>query len=149
MSNFGQILKEIGEFGSFQKRLVAVLCIPSIFVAFDVMGQVFTGMNFPHHCNTDWILNQGPNLTDERQRNLTIPVNADGKYKSCEMFTPVDLDLEIIEAYGINTTTGCINGSDYVAPKGASSIVTEVRNTCLHSRTVVLGKNRQTFLFVP
>ena len=132
MSNFGKILKEIGEFGYFQKRLVAALCIPSVFVAFDVIAQVFIGMSFPHHCNTDWILTRGSNLTDERQKNLTIPVNKDGLYETCEMFTPVDLDLETIEAYGINTTTGCINGSDFEVPRGESSIVTEVRSTCLY-----------------
>nr|CBN81997.1 Solute carrier family 22 member 13 [Dicentrarchus labrax] len=136
MTNFGQILKEIGEFGLFQKRLVAALCIPTLFTAFDVIGQVFTGMNFPHHCNTDWILERGPNLTDERQRNLTIPVNKDGKYESCKMFTPVDLDLETIEAYRINTTTGCINGSDFEAPKGSSSIVTEFNLVCDRSSLI-------------
>ncbi|XP_029313820.1 solute carrier family 22 member 13-like [Cottoperca gobio] len=130
MSNFGQILKEIGEFGLFQKRLVAALCIPSMFVAFDVIGQVFVGMSFPHHCNTDWILERGPNLTEERQRNLTLPVGKDGSFESCEMFTPVDLDLETIEAYGINSTTGCTNGWDYEAPMGASSIVTEFNMVC-------------------
>lgn len=137
MSNFGQILKEIGEFGLFQKRVVAALCIPSIFVAFDVIGQVFTGLNFPHHCNTDWILDRGPNLTDDIKRNLTIPVNKDGKYESCEMFTPVDWDLETIVVYGINTTTGCINGSDFEAPKGASSLVTEVRTLLFYHKIFV------------
>ncbi|KAG7524584.1 solute carrier family 22 member 13-like [Solea senegalensis] len=130
MSNFEQILMEIGEFGLFQKLLVAALCIPSIFLAFDLIGQVFTGMNFPHHCNTDWIFAQATNLTEERQKNLAIPLNDDGKYESCEMFTPVD--LETSEAYGVNATTGCINGSVYETPKGASSIVTEfdlVRST--------------------
>uniref|UniRef100_A0A665UDH9 Major facilitator superfamily (MFS) profile domain-containing protein n=1 Tax=Echeneis naucrates TaxID=173247 RepID=A0A665UDH9_ECHNA len=73
MSNFAQILKEIGEFGLFQKRLVAALCIPSIFVSFDVISQVFVCMSFPNFCNTDWILDRGPNLTNERQKNLTIP----------------------------------------------------------------------------
>uniref|UniRef100_A0A4W6D8S3 Solute carrier family 22 member 13b n=2 Tax=Lates TaxID=8186 RepID=A0A4W6D8S3_LATCA len=136
MSNFGQILKEIGEFGLFQKRVVAALCIPSIFVAFDVIGQVFTGLNFPHHCNTDWILDRGPNLTDDIKRNLTIPVNKDGKYESCEMFTPVDWDLETIVVYGINTTTGCINGSDFEAPKGASSLVTEFDLVCDRSSVI-------------
>ncbi|KAM6971563.1 solute carrier family 22 member 13-like [Tautogolabrus adspersus] len=130
MSNFGEILKEIGEFGLFQKRLLAALCIPSIFVAFDVFGQVFTGMSFDHNCNTDWILERGPNLTEDRQRNLTLPVNKDGKYESCKMFTPVDLDLETIEAYGINTTTGCLDGWDYQAPIGASSTVTEFNLVC-------------------
>ncbi|KAL6097782.1 slc22a13 [Pungitius sinensis] len=136
MSNFGQILKEIGEFGLFQKRLVAALCIPSLFTAFDVIGQVFTGLSFPHHCNTDWILERGPNLTDEARKNLTLPVNEAGAYESCAMFSPVDLDLEIIEAYGINTTTGCINGSDFVVPEGASSIVTEFNLVCDRSSLV-------------
>ncbi|XP_038584768.1 solute carrier family 22 member 13b isoform X1 [Micropterus salmoides] len=136
MSNFGQILKEIGEFGLFQKRLVAALCIPSMFTAFDVISQVFIGMNFPHHCNTNWILDLGPNLTDERQRNLTLPVNKDGSFESCQMFTPVNLDLETIEAYGINDTTGCINGSVFEAPKGASSIVTEFDLVCDRSSLI-------------
>ncbi|XP_069559558.1 solute carrier family 22 member 13-like [Brachyistius frenatus] len=136
MSNFGLILKEIGEFGLFQKRLVAALCIPSIFVAFDVIGQVFTGMSFPHHCDTDWILKHGSNLTDERQRNLTIPVNQDGRFESCKMFTPVDLDLETIEKYGINTTTGCVDGSDFEAPQGAFSIVTEFDLVCDRSSLI-------------
>ncbi|XP_024859634.1 solute carrier family 22 member 13 isoform X1 [Kryptolebias marmoratus] len=130
MSNFGQILKEIGEFGLFQKRLVAALCIPSLFVAFDVIGQVFTGISFPHHCNTDWILERGPNLTDEYKRNLTIPVNSEGMFENCKMFTPVSWDLETIEKYGINSTTGCTNGSDFESPKGASSLVTEFNLVC-------------------
>lgn len=129
MSNFRQILTEIGAFGLFQKRLVAALCIPSVFVAFDVIGQVFTGMSYPHRCNTDWILERGPNLTDERKRNLTIPVNSEGKFESCEMFIPVNRDLETIEKFGINSTIGCMNGSDFKLPNGASSIVTEVRMT--------------------
>ncbi|XP_034561796.1 solute carrier family 22 member 13-like [Notolabrus celidotus] len=130
MSDFRQILKEIGEFGLFQKRLVAALCIPIVFVAFDVICQVFTGLNFQHHCNTDWILKLRPNLTEERQRNLTLPVNKDGKYESCKMFTPVDLDLETIEAYGINSTTGCIDGWVYDAPRAAASIYTEFDLVC-------------------
>ncbi|KAI9521973.1 hypothetical protein NQZ68_040883 [Dissostichus eleginoides] len=130
MSSFGEILREIGEFGGFQKRLLAGMCILSIFAAFDIAGQVFVGLNFPHHCNTDWILERGPNLTEERQRNLTLPLNNDGGFESCEMFTPVDLDLETIEAYGINKTTGCTHGWDYDAPVGASSIMTEFDVVC-------------------
>nr|XP_054607182.1 solute carrier family 22 member 13 isoform X1 [Nothobranchius furzeri] len=131
MSNFAQILKEIGEFGLFQKRLVAALCLTSLFTAFDVIGQVFTGVNFPHHCNTDWILDRGgSNLTKDKKQNLTIPVNRDGMFESCKMFTPVELDLEEIEKYGINSTTGCTNGSDFQLTKGASSIVSEFSLVC-------------------
>uniref|UniRef100_A0A671XNX4 Solute carrier family 22 member 13b n=1 Tax=Sparus aurata TaxID=8175 RepID=A0A671XNX4_SPAAU len=141
MSNFGQILKQVGEFGLFQKCLLAALCIPSMFGGFDVIGQVFTGMSFPHHCNTDWILERGPNLTAERQRNLTLPVNKDGRFESCKMFTPVDLDLETIEAYGINSTTGCIDGWVYEAPEGASGIVTEFDLVCDKSGLIEVAQS--------
>uniref|UniRef100_A0A3B3UQJ8 Solute carrier family 22 member 13b n=1 Tax=Poecilia latipinna TaxID=48699 RepID=A0A3B3UQJ8_9TELE len=124
------VLKEVGAFGLFQKSLLIALCIPSIFPAFDVTSQVFTGMSFPHHCNTDWILERGPNLTKERQRNLTIPVDENGRFESCKMFTPVDLDLETIEKYGLNRTTGCISGWDYEVQPGVSNIVTEFNLVC-------------------
>ncbi|XP_034004214.1 solute carrier family 22 member 13-like isoform X2 [Trematomus bernacchii] len=141
MSSFGEILREIGEFGGFQKRLLAGICILSIFSAFDMLGQVFVGLNFPHRCNTDWILERGPNLTEERQRNLTLPLNKDGGFESCEMFTPVDLDLETIEAYGINKTTGCTHGWDYDAPVGASSIVTEFDVVCDSSGLIEVSQS--------
>ncbi|XP_005912373.1 solute carrier family 22 member 13b [Haplochromis burtoni] len=136
MSNFGEILKEINSFGLFQKRLVVALCIPSIFLAFDVIGQVFVGMSFPHNCNTDWIVERGPNLTEDRQKNLTIPVKEDGGFESCLMFTPVDWNLEMIEKYGINTTTECVNGTDFEASGGASSIVTEFDLVCDRSNFI-------------
>lgn len=126
MTSFGQVLKEVGGFGLFQKRLLAAVCVPGMFAAFDVISQVFTGMSFPHHCNTDWILVRGPNLTEDKQKNLTIPVDQDGRFESCEMFTPVDLDLEVIESYGLNSTTGCRDGWKYEVQPGSSSIVTEV-----------------------
>ncbi|XP_056155686.1 solute carrier family 22 member 13-like [Lampris incognitus] len=130
MSGFGQVITEIGEFGLFQKRLLAATCIPNIFIAFDMISQVFTSIRFSHHCNTDWILAQGPNLTYEKQKNLTLPVDRDGKYESCSMYTPVDLDLETIEAYGINSTVKCMDGWDYAAPVGSSTLVNEFDLVC-------------------
>uniref|UniRef100_A0A3B3Y2F6 Major facilitator superfamily (MFS) profile domain-containing protein n=1 Tax=Poecilia mexicana TaxID=48701 RepID=A0A3B3Y2F6_9TELE len=112
MSSFGDVLKEVGEFGLFQKSLLVALCIPSIFPAFDVSSQVFTGLSFSHSCNTDWILERGPNLTKERQRNLTIPVDQDGRFE---------------------TTTECIDGWDYEVQQGASSLVTDVSKNPLFS----------------
>ncbi|XP_061614765.1 solute carrier family 22 member 13b isoform X1 [Phyllopteryx taeniolatus] len=131
MSTFAHILKEIGEFGLFQKRLVAALCVPSVFIGFDIIGQVFAGVDFPNYCNTDWILERvDANLTRERQKRLTIPVSPDGSFQSCLMYTAVDSDLETIELYGLNATTGCLNGSEFEVPTGASSIVTEFNLVC-------------------
>uniref|UniRef100_A0A8C5I0A2 Solute carrier family 22 member 13-like n=1 Tax=Gouania willdenowi TaxID=441366 RepID=A0A8C5I0A2_GOUWI len=136
MSDFGRILKEIGAFGVYQKRLVAVLFIPSIFTAFDLIGQVFLALSFPHHCNTDWILERGTNLSEQKQLNLTIPLNQDGTIESCQMFTPVDWDLETIETYRINTTIGCINGSDFEKPQGSLTLVTEFDLVCEQSSLI-------------
>ncbi|XP_077591769.1 solute carrier family 22 member 13-like [Stigmatopora nigra] len=131
MSTFAQVLKEIGEFGPFQKRLVAALCVPNIFVAFDIIGQVFSGLSYPNYCNTDWILDLADsNLTLERQKELTIPRDPDGGFQSCIMYAPVDSDLETIERYGLNSTTACQNGTRFELPTGARSIVTEFGLSC-------------------
>ncbi|XP_036414234.1 solute carrier family 22 member 13b isoform X1 [Colossoma macropomum] len=130
MISFAQILSEVGDFGTFQKRLLVAICIPNFFTAFHMFGQVFTGLTFRHHCNTDWIRKQGPNLTLQQQLNLTIPRQQDGQYDSCSMFTPVDLGLEDIEAFGLNETTKCTNGSVYEAPEGSSTLITEFNLVC-------------------
>ncbi|XP_035382548.1 solute carrier family 22 member 13b isoform X1 [Electrophorus electricus] len=130
MIEFGQILSAVGEFETFQKRLLLAVCIPNVFTAFHMFSQVFTGLNFPHNCNTDWILKQGPNLTLEEQLNLTIPVDPAGGYETCKMFTPVELDLETIKAYGINGTEECMDGWTYHAPPDSSTLITEFNLVC-------------------
>ncbi|KAK0154707.1 Solute carrier family 22 member 13 [Merluccius polli] len=107
-----------------------VLLILNILIGVETFLSVFTGLNFPHHCNTDWIVAISPNLTYEKQLNLTIPTGEDGRYDSCTMFTPVDLDLETIEAYRINSTTNCTDGWVYKMPESSSSYITEFNLVC-------------------
>ncbi|XP_016328667.1 solute carrier family 22 member 13b [Sinocyclocheilus anshuiensis] len=130
MIDFAQILSSVGEFGAFQKRLLMAVCLPNIFTAFHMFGQVFTAISFPHNCNSSWILQRAPNLTEEKQLNLTIPLDTEGQYESCKMFSPVDLELDAIEAYGINTTTSCSDGWVYKAPEGSSTLITEFDLVC-------------------
>ncbi|XP_021414074.2 solute carrier family 22 member 13 isoform X3 [Oncorhynchus mykiss] len=130
MVAFGKILPVVGEFGAFQNRLLLAVSIPNIFMAFHMFSQVFTGMNFPHHCNTDWILARGPKLTYDQQKNLTLPMNDVGEYESCRMFTPVDLDLETIQEQGINSTIYCTDGWVYNTPQGNPTLVTEFNLVC-------------------
>ncbi|XDV47426.1 hypothetical protein PO909_017056 [Leuciscus waleckii] len=130
MIDFAQILSSVGEFGAFQKRLLVAVCLPNIFTAFHMFGQVFTAISFPHNCNSSWILQRAPNLTEERQLNLTIPLDSKGQYESCKMFSPVDLDLDVIEAYGINATTSCTDGWVYKAPEHSSTLITEFDLVC-------------------
>uniref|UniRef100_A0A3B1IXG7 Solute carrier family 22 member 13b n=1 Tax=Astyanax mexicanus TaxID=7994 RepID=A0A3B1IXG7_ASTMX len=125
MISFAQILSEVGEFGAFQKRLLVAICIPNFFTAFHMFSQVFTGLPFRHHCNTSWILTQAPNLTLQQQLNLTLPADQHGQYESCSMFSPVQLGLEEIQAYGLNETTSCTDGWIYQAPPDSSTLITE------------------------
>uniref|UniRef100_A0A4W5NF52 Solute carrier family 22 member 13b n=1 Tax=Hucho hucho TaxID=62062 RepID=A0A4W5NF52_9TELE len=123
-------LPSFGEFGPFQNRLLLAISIPNIFMAFHMFSQVFTGMNLPHHCNTDWILARGPELTYDQQKNLTLPMNDVGEYESCRMFTPVDLDLETIQEQGLNSTIYCTDGWVYDTPQGNPTLVTEFNLVC-------------------
>ncbi|XP_044150187.1 solute carrier family 22 member 13-like isoform X1 [Bufo gargarizans] len=130
MTDFGEILKHVGEFGRFQKCLVLMLCFLSVFNAFHMFGQVFMGISVPHHCNTNWILEKNPNLTEDYQLNLTIPHNERGGYEQCLMHTPVDWDIESIERYGLNSTEECRNGWVYDTSQQKSTLVTEFNLVC-------------------
>ncbi|XP_056374361.1 solute carrier family 22 member 13-like isoform X2 [Hyla sarda] len=91
---------------------------------------VFLEISVPHHCNTSWILAINPNLTEENQRNLTIPRNEHGSYEQCRMYTPVDWDIETIQMYGLNSTEDCQNGWVYDTSQQKSTLVTEFNLVC-------------------
>uniref|UniRef100_A0A8C3B5K2 S22AD protein n=1 Tax=Cairina moschata TaxID=8855 RepID=A0A8C3B5K2_CAIMO len=107
MSGIGEILKAVGDLGTFQKRLVLFSMLPCLSLAFHQFCQLFMVPDLPHYCNTSWIRAVGPNLTEEEQLNLTLPRGADGAYEQCSMYSPVDWDLGSIVAYGLNATEKC------------------------------------------
>ncbi|XP_077347346.1 solute carrier family 22 member 13-like isoform X1 [Lithobates pipiens] len=130
MTEFGEILQNVGEFGRFQKFLVFQMCLLSFLNSFHMFGQVFMGISVPHHCNTSWILEKNPNLTEEYQLNLTIPHYTEGSYEQCLMYTPVDWDIESIERYGLNSTEVCQDGWVYDMSQQKSTLVTEFDLVC-------------------
>ncbi|XP_069503852.1 solute carrier family 22 member 13-like [Ambystoma mexicanum] len=130
MADFGEVLKAAGEYGRFQKGLVLLLCIPNVFNAFHMFGQVFMGISVPHHCDTSWILERHPNLTAEQQLNLTLPRDRRGAYDECLMYAPVDGDLDAIEKYGPNSTQKCRDGWAYDTTEQKSTLVTEFDLVC-------------------
>uniref|UniRef100_A0A8C5SS89 Major facilitator superfamily (MFS) profile domain-containing protein n=1 Tax=Laticauda laticaudata TaxID=8630 RepID=A0A8C5SS89_LATLA len=130
MARFGDVLKMIGEFGAFQKCLVLLLCIPSFLTPFHMFGQVFISINdVPHYCNTSWIQAISPNLTFQQKLNLTIPKRMDDSLDQCSRFTPVDLDIETIMKYGLNSTQDCEQGWVYPTMK-VPTLVTEFDLVC-------------------
>ncbi|KAI2667536.1 Solute carrier family 22 member 13 [Labeo rohita] len=132
MADFGQILESIGDFGLFQKLLLFALCFPNLFLPFQLSSLVFNHADTNHHCNTDWILQVGPNLTKEEQLNLTLPRLPDGSFSPCEMYVPMDWDLSTIQEYGLNETTTCTNGWVHNDTIYEATIVTDKpENVCL------------------
>ncbi|KAJ8249329.1 hypothetical protein GJAV_G00233630 [Gymnothorax javanicus] len=126
MADFGEILRAIGDFGPFQKRLLVGLIFPAFLMPMHLYSMMFTHANSFYHCNTDWILEISPNLTTKEQLNLTLPKDQAGSFQSCEMFTPVDRDIESIRVNGINQTTHCMEGWVYDTSVYKSSIVSEL-----------------------
>ncbi|NXC82524.1 S22AD protein, partial [Cercotrichas coryphoeus] len=129
MAEFGDLLRALGECGSYQKLLVLLVALPLLLNPFQMVGQVFMVVEVPYHCDTSWIRAVGPNLTEEEQLNLTLPRGADGQLEQCSMYAPVDWDLDSILAYGLNDTQKCSNG--WVYPSGQPpSLLTEFDLVC-------------------
>uniref|UniRef100_A0A8B9QPD4 Solute carrier family 22 member 13 n=1 Tax=Anas platyrhynchos TaxID=8839 RepID=A0A8B9QPD4_ANAPL len=122
MSGIGEILKAVGDLGTFQKRLVLFSMLPCLSLAFHQFCQLFMVPDLPHYCNTSWIRAVGPNLTEEEQLNLTLPRDADGAYEQCSMYSPVDWDLGSIVAYGLNATEKCSSGWVYPSAHKSSCV---------------------------
>ncbi|KAJ8343528.1 hypothetical protein SKAU_G00308570 [Synaphobranchus kaupii] len=140
MADFGEILRAIGDFGLFQKLLLVGLCFPATLLSMHFYTILFTHTGSSYHCNTDWILKISPNLSTEEQLNLTLPRDQAGSFKRCEMFTPVDWDIDSIREHEINQTTHCLDGWVYDTSVYTSSIVSDFDLVCDKGNFVVVAQ---------
>ncbi|XP_016051688.1 PREDICTED: solute carrier family 22 member 14, partial [Miniopterus natalensis] len=126
---FANIMGVMGEFGTFQQRLVALTFIPNLLLAVFLFADVFTFTEQKPYCNTSWILAVGPNLSEAEQLNLTLPRDANGSFRTCLMYLPVTWDLDSIIQFGLNYTQSCSNGWIYPESK-RRSVVDEFDLVC-------------------
>ncbi|XP_067834866.1 solute carrier family 22 member 13b isoform X2 [Heptranchias perlo] len=150
MNDFGEILKAVGEFGPFQKRLLVLICLPNLFMGFHLLAQIFTGASVQHYCRTNWILNTSAGLAKEEQMLLTLPKEKDGSYQKCKMYTPNrDKDIDWISLHGNRSTVTCEEGWVYNTSQYTSTLVTEFNLVCDDSWLNQLSRSISMFgLFV-
>uniref|UniRef100_A0A8C3YU38 Solute carrier family 22 member 14 n=1 Tax=Catagonus wagneri TaxID=51154 RepID=A0A8C3YU38_9CETA len=126
---FANIMEAVGEFGTFQRRLVALTFLPSILSAFFMFADLFVFTPQKPYCNTSWILALDPSLSESEQLNLTLPREPNGSFLTCLMYLPVDWDLDSIIQFGLNHTDSCHAG--WVYPEGKRrSLINEFDLVC-------------------
>ncbi|XP_034147229.1 solute carrier family 22 member 13, partial [Esox lucius] len=140
MADFGEILRTIGDFGLFQKLVTFGLCFPNLILPFHLASLIFIQSDPKRHCNTDWILRVGSNLSTEEQLNLTVPRQQNGAYSMCLMYAPVDWDIETIREHGLNQTTECQKGWVYDQTLYDATIVTSFDLVCGNANVVGLAQ---------
>lgn len=83
--DFETILKEVGDFGKYQKSLLLKFMVPtSLASAFYVLNVIFMVATPDHWCFVPELA--ATNLTDLEIRNIAIPKMADGSYSKCTMY---------------------------------------------------------------
>ncbi|XP_072020229.1 organic cation transporter protein-like [Amphiura filiformis] len=103
--HFEEIVKRLGEFGRFQRRVYFLLCLVAIPNAWHAIGAVFLTANTDHWCNVPSVpgLNcTSLNLTEsqciEKRRNLTVPYKITGStvvYEQCTRYNDTVYEEEI------------------------------------------------------
>lgn len=124
------ILPQVGEFGTYQKLMLWLVCLPACFpCGFGAFNQLFMVAIPDHWCKVPML----SNLSFEQQKNLSIPFS-NGTYDRCRRFsvnwTQILEDsggtFENVSSDEFWPTERCGDGWIYDRTSGENSIVIDV-----------------------
>ncbi|KAK2856641.1 hypothetical protein Q5P01_005376 [Channa striata] len=135
--NFDEILCLIGGFGKYQKILYIWICLPQIFLAFQMLVSVFTGAVPPHLCRSTW-----PSGGTLASSNFSLLTTDDRPDLSCT--APLNYSGTVILVDG-RPTGSCQGGWEYSTETFQSTIVTEWDLVCDNAGLNNLGSSIYMF----
>ncbi|XP_045131799.1 organic cation transporter protein-like isoform X2 [Portunus trituberculatus] len=127
------VFKEIGEFGSYQRRIYFLLCLPAIFVGAGNLAQVFIAATPKYRCVVPLCdANISNPLYYQPFLNFTIPYNIkDNSWDGCQRYQRLHNDHSCIpEDFSKNITEECREGKAFSTDIYSSTIVSEFNLTC-------------------
>ena len=132
--DFDQILRLLGEFGPYQKRIFFLICLLDVPVAFHMLAQVFMGPVSDHWCAVSaWADGDcAPfNLTESQcalaKRNASVPWDAGrARYDQCRRYNVSGLSFRPGLDTSNLTVEGCLDGWVYDTSQYKSTIKTDV-----------------------
>ncbi|KAK7491559.1 hypothetical protein BaRGS_00017198 [Batillaria attramentaria] len=130
---FDEVLKEVGEFGLYQKRLLFLVCLTGGCVIMQNLSPVITMKSPKHRCKIPGYANDTYEIQSPAHEflvNMTIPVSSDGSYEQCDMYDVTYLDGDLLLSNTSKSkTVGC---AEWVYDRSAftETLVSELDLVC-------------------
>ncbi|KAK7485174.1 hypothetical protein BaRGS_00023584 [Batillaria attramentaria] len=127
---FDDVLREIGQFGPYQKRVYFLAAFPTALLAFETLSVIFIFYRQPHRCALPDYHGDTYNLQNDTHAmmiNLTIP-RTNGQWDECHVYNDVSYDVDFASnASGL--TPYVTNGKQQ---NGRTVDVNTSRSACKH-----------------
>ncbi|CAH1238341.1 SLC22A3 [Branchiostoma lanceolatum] len=137
MVHYDEILKHVGEFGTYQKRMCFFAFLPSLSVGMHMLAMAFLAATPEHRCTAPEaeLLAARYNWTEAELLNMTIPWTKDDEGSwvrdSCKRYDLMTVDLN--DSYGNRSgwnVTSCDAGWTYDLSQYKTSITQENDIVC-------------------
>lgn len=147
--DYDSLLPLVGAFGRYQKILIGVVLVPTVFpCAFQAYSQLFIAATPNHWCRTpalDQWLATHPDLVRELSIPSTVQANGQVRYEQCSMFQRnyTEINGRFLEyvATGVGGNSSdraplvpCRDGWQYDRTLYPSTVVSEVSRWCRRAR---------------